>query len=330
MLGVQAGSSCRSFTLRNAIPLRPKFVQSYSSFSVASAPTLPSWDIETFRQRAFQPSIPHCLPRSSTKTFPASSKWFIHDDDQSFDLHDSSKLPKASELRSLFWREHAELSVPLELSFRGESGHSQRFERNMVPLRFLLDHMAESKTSSTGKMPAPEVSLYLAQCSLASLPESIREDVPAPDLINVGKGDIYDSSLWLGRAPTYTPLHRDPNPNLFVQLAGQKVVRLLPPEIGQMVFERVQEEIKGNSNASLRGTEMMEGQDREVLEAGVWGAEDEKSSSPAVTEISSAMKMYAMEAKLALGEGLFIPKGWWHSVKGVGSGVTASLNWWFR
>jgi hypothetical protein len=33
----------------------------------------------------------------------------------------------------------------------------------------------------------------------------------------------------IGHPPTYTPLHRDPNPNIFVQLAGEKVVRLLAP-----------------------------------------------------------------------------------------------------
>jgi len=30
------------------------------------------------------------------------------------------------------------------------------------------------------------------------------------------------------------------------------------------------------------------------------------------------------------GDALFIPKGWWHSIKSVGIGVTASVNWWFR
>jgi ribosomal protein L16 Arg81 hydroxylase len=32
------------------------------------------------------------------------------------------------------------------------------------------------------------------------------------------------------------------------------------------------------------------------------------------------------EAHLEAGDGLFIPKGWWHSIKGVGEGVTASVS----
>jgi len=33
---------------------------------------------------------------------------------------------------------------------------------------------------------------------------------------------------------------------------------------------------------------------------------------------------------LEAGDGMFIPKGWWHSVKGVGKGIIGSANWWFR
>ncbi|RMD44720.1 hypothetical protein DV735_g392, partial [Chaetothyriales sp. CBS 134920] len=120
------------------------------------------------------------------------------------------------------------------------------------------------------------VSIYLAQCPLTSLPDVLQADLPTPELVlKAGKGDVYASSLWLGHASAataaYTPLHRDPNPNLFLQLAGCKEIRLLPPEVGDVLFDAVREE-----------------------------------------------------------EALFIPKHWWHSVKGVGGGVTASANWWFR
>ena len=36
------------------------------------------------------------------------------------------------------------------------------------------------------------------------------------------------------------------------------------------------------------------------------------------------------EAVLKAGDGMFIPKGWWHSVRGVGEGIIGSANWWFR
>ena len=170
--------------------------------------------------------------------------------------------------------------------------------------------------------------IYLAQCSLTSLPEPLQVDIPTPSLVlQAGKGDVYESSLWLGRPPTYTPLHRDPNPNFFLQLAGRKVVRLFPPEIGDAIFEQVQEQLRAigssrPSSASFRGEEMMAGPERELLHQAVW--DDDNSDSGVV------VREYGQQAEVGLGEALFIPKGWWHSVKGVGSGITASANWWFR
>lgn len=159
--------------------------------------------------------------------------------------------------------------------------------------------------------------IYIAQAPLPDLPSSMRADLPTPELVlKAGKGDVYDSSIWLGQAPTYTPLHKDPNPNLFVQLAGRKVVRLYAPKAGMRVFSRVQEMIGGGGSASMRGEEMMVGEEREVLEKEVWG-EGESGGD-------------AWEAELEGGDALFIPKGWWHSVKGVGGGINGSVNWWFR
>lgn len=68
----------------------------------------------------------------------------------------------------------------------------------------------------------------------------------------------------------------------------------------------------------FRGAEMMEGREREVLERIVWrggeGRWDEEG----------------WECEVGVGDGLFIPKGWWHSIKGVGEGMIGSVNWWFR
>ena len=62
---------------------------------------------------------------------------------------------------------------------------------------------------------------------------------------------------------------------------------------------------------------MMQGEERRVLEKTVWG--DEEVEGPD-----------GWEAELESGDALFIPKGWWHSVKGVGEGINGSVNWWFR
>lgn len=165
-----------------------------------------------------------------------------------------------------------------------------------------------------------KASIYLAQASLSDLPSSLLEDLPTPELVSkAGKGDVYDTSIWLGQAPTYTPLHRDPNPNLFVQLAGKKQVRLFKPDLGNAIFHHVQTSIGGAANATMRGAEMMEGAERTALEQAVWHPSS-----------SAFWALEGLQCEVGPGDGLFIPKGWWHSIKGVGQGMIGSVNWWFR
>jgi ribosomal protein L16 Arg81 hydroxylase len=63
----------------------------------------------------------------------------------------------------------------------------------------------------------------------------------------------------------------------------------------------------------MRGEEMMMGAEKKALEEEVWGKNDNGAQST------------AWEAELGPGDGLFIPKGWWHSVKGIGEGMTGSV-----
>ncbi|KAF2222966.1 hypothetical protein BDZ85DRAFT_262742 [Elsinoe ampelina] len=263
------------------------------TLTVQPVTRLTSGDVDHFRDTAFKPQIPALLPEGYYRSLPAISKWVT--------------CPKNSHERPALIRSYLEqfasTSVPLELTIGGD------FARVDQPLSIFLD-ASESITTS-------EARVYLAQASLSDLPEDLRRDLPTPDLVlKAGKGDVYDTSIWLGLAPTYTPLHRDPNPNLFVQLAGTKRVRLFSPDVGRAIFGHVQAEIGGHASATMRGEEMMQGEERRALEDAVWG---EAEHRPWLQD--------ALECEVGAGDGLFIPKGWWHSIKGVGEGMTGSSMW---
>ncbi|KAF1835520.1 Clavaminate synthase-like protein [Decorospora gaudefroyi] len=237
---------------------------------------------------------------------PAIGKWFTNE----------SQYRYPSELKTAYLEQYGDAIVPLELtrSSPDDNAPNATFDRFEAPLSLLLKDMTDNEPRDTR--------LYLAQHSLADLPEGLNADLPTPtDFLSSlhSRGDIYASSLWMGRPPTRTPLHRDPNPNLFVQLAGKKTVRMLRPAAGRVMYETVRQQIdQAGGTANMRGEEMMQGREMEALEAAVWSDEVGKGGT------------LGYHAELRSGDALYIPNGWWHAVRGVGKGANASVNWWFR
>jgi hypothetical protein len=303
--------------------------KSYSTHrGLRTVPTLPDADLDTFRQHAFAPALPALFPQGSFNQLPAITKWFVTINDTPalrtayLARFGSVIVPLEISNNDHFTRIEQSLSFFLECVQAASSTyrppHTSRYFSSYVPFARAIRRSTQSNAFfSAAPITPPTARIYLAQAPIADLPQALKDDVPTPEVVlKVGKGDVYDSSIWLGQAPTYTPLHRDPNPNVFVQLAGRKVVRLYRPETGREIFAKAQEEIGGSASASMRGEEMMQGAEKRALEAAVWDAR-------------KAMKE-AWEAELQAGDALFIPKGWWHSLKGVGKGMTGSVNWWFR
>lgn len=359
--------------MTKAIPRARQFSSSRLLQSLRPVQDLPSWDLRLFVDRAYGPALPARLPWESSNVPAACVKWFIHDGSASGGLKDGPA--ESSQLRATFWSDHESTMVPLELtstSSRDNRSHdlsdsSSAFVRTYAPLKILLAHLGDQNVASISHSPGGQPqeqghSIYLAQCELSSLPAEMQSDLPIPHLIKRSdkiKGDIYSSSLWLGRPPTYTPLHRDPNPNLFIQLAGQKIIRLYPPEVGNAIFQDIQQRLsvrrdcstgstgstttttttasassvqhlRPPSSPSIRGEEMMQGPERDLFHRAIWGGDSGADPDPDTARYASIAQQYGQEAQLHLGQALFIPKGWWHSVKGVGLGVNASANWWFR
>ena len=249
--------------------------------------------VQDFQQQCFLPEEPAIIRRAFLD-IPAATKWFTNDG-------------PASTLQLEYLRPYQDAIMPMELT-RGTGGKVNFDRADAMFAMFLRWRKAIASDQSR---------LYIAQAPLNGLPGGLQQDLPTPELVSkAGQGDIYDASLWMGDSPTYTPLHKDPNPNLFIQLAGFKTVRLLPPDAGHGVFKSVQQALRKHASASFRGNEMMQGEERRLLERQIWDDTDTADWSDASS---------GFEAQLKAGDGVFIPKRWWHSVKGTGKGITASV-----
>lgn len=261
--------------------------------------TLDKLPVGIFRREAFIPGEPRLISISTdlsvhTAThcsIPAARKWF------------TVNSLGAQTLNVPYLERYGDVLLPYELvshTKRDSTIEEQTFQRFHAPFSLFL---SESRAS-----PPPR--LYIAQAQLLYLSQPLRDDLPTPPVVlKAGRGDIYDANLWMGIPPTYTPLHKDPNPNLFVQLASNKLVRLFKPETGSVIFRQVQEMIQSQASATFRGDEMMQGPERAALEDAVWNCPEDTDG---------------YEVVVRPGDALFIPKGWWHSIKSIGTDVTAS------
>lgn len=253
---------------------------------------------ETFQHNAFGCHIPAQWHKGSFPDLPAVNKWF-YTTPPSFNY--------------AYLDQFGDTLVPLEFTH----GHSTstpnkcdevEFRHGEAPLRIFLEW---------ARLASPEISdrFYIAQAPISKLPLELQDDLPIPELVTkAGRGDVYDSSIWLGVSPTYTPLHRDPNPNFYFQLAGQKTVRLVAPPTGDVIFRNLQVALGESRSATFRGAEMMKGQERSLLEAKIWSNTENQDYG-----------FTGLEAVLGAGDSLFIPQGWWHSVKSTTEGITASV-----
>lgn len=275
-------------------------------------PILANPSVDEIRQKAFLVSRPVQFTLDDLESsLPAAARWFAP---TQAGAASTSAATTTTGLNDEYLSPHGSTLVPLELT----SGGGAMFKRAEAPLSLFIEYCRMALVAGSEDSP-PTSRFYLAQAPISRLPQPLRDDLPIPHIVqHAGAGDVYDANVWMGLAPTSTPLHRDPNPNFFVQLAGTKVVRLVSPDQGDVIFDRVQTQLRQSGSKTFRGTEMMVGRERELLEGEVWGYGDEESMAE------------GYEVALDAGSGVFIPQGWWHSIRGVGFGVTASVNWWFR
>ena len=108
--------------------------------------------------------------------------------------------------------------------------------------------------------------------------------------------------LWLGKAGTVTPLHRDVPHNLHVHLRGRKRWTLVAPGQASRLYSR----------GLLSGMPNFATVDPEV---------------PDYERHPRFRGVETFEATLESGETLFIPHGWWHHTRTLEDAV--SMNFWY-
>ncbi|EIM85642.1 Clavaminate synthase-like protein [Stereum hirsutum FP-91666 SS1] len=320
----------------------------------APLPVLSDPSLSTFLDQALDPHLPHILPRGLFANYPAIKEWFIpvapsaNPGNASPSSSSHPPIPQPIlHLNTDYLSRYSDTTVSLELTTtRVSDGTIEDFERVDAPLSLFLQYIElAGRNMDTG---THRYSIYLAQSSLSSLPPELLASLPKPEFVissytsppssttltssprlSGNPGDnIYGSSLWLGLALTETPLHRDPNHGLLMMLAGRKRIRVVSPRVGKDIFDTVKARTITRSSMDghdggrgrVRGKEMMIGDEREGLDEIVWGPQDGRSGK----------SWEGFDGVLDVGDAVFLPMGWWHSLKGVGEGMVGSVNWWFR
>jgi hypothetical protein len=140
--------------------------------------------------------------------------------------------------------------------------------------------------------------IYMAQFPLFERIPELRKDVITPLVKTIlGYGEVYSTSTWIGKR-TLTPLHHDPRTltNLFVQVCGRKEFRLFEPGISREKLRLGEGILKNTSSVDVWREDIGDG----------W------------------------EGVVETGDGLIVPKGWWHSVRNERDEMNISVNWWFK
>ncbi|KAI5805413.1 hypothetical protein DFH27DRAFT_369782 [Peziza echinospora] len=233
---------------------------------------------------------PAAFPKGHfTRHVPAISRWFVP--------------PGAG--GSSVWtvsptliRDCPPVMVPVEATIAAGQPH---FTQSHLPLPLFLEYLSQPRPQPSA-LPA----LYLAQYPLDAGSPLTAAFTPPPPPLSSATGQAPSPTLWLGTSTTATsPLHRDPLANVFVHLAGGKVVRMFSPESGERILGR----LLGAHVAKkkIRGQEMMAGEERTKVDEYVWQENAEPESEDEA----------GYEVTVGSGDGVYIPAGWWHAVRAV-------------
>jgi hypothetical protein len=161
--------------------------------------------LSEFAERHLRVGLP-CVLRGLARDWPAARLW-----------RDPEYL-----LRTLGTR-----TVPVEL---GKHYMDASFAQQLMPFgAFLRRHVLGPPDGPVG---------YLAQTELLQQVPALLRDLVVPDYCAMGDAPAAAPAVnaWLGPAGTVSPLHTDPQHNVFVQLVGSKALLLHPVSESELLY----------------------------------------------------------------------------------------------
>lgn len=223
--------------------------------------------LSEFEERHLKAGVP-CIIRGLANSWPAMSKW------------------KDTKFLSTLM---AGRTVPIEL---GKHYMDESFSQQLMPFNSFLRKHVIGSSDTVG---------YLAQTQLLEQVPELMRDLLIPDYCAMVEHPCPPTiNAWVGPAGTTSPLHTDPQENIFVQIVGRKAILLHSP----------------SENDCLYPTE---------------GLMSNTSQIDAEHPDFEAFPRYAsVKGQLAIvgpGDALFIPRGTWHFVKSLQP--SWSLSFWF-
>merc|ERR1712176_432398 len=92
-------------------------------------------------------------------------------------------------------------------------------------------YSANQKSKDSSANQKSEEKVYLAQHPLLEQIPQLENDIIVPDYCFLGnEGDDVELNVWIGPEGTISSLHTDNKYNLFAQIKGRKLFKLIDPE----------------------------------------------------------------------------------------------------
>lgn len=189
---------------------------------------------------------------------------------------------------SFFTEKFGHRLVPVEM---GRSYLDDDWTMNTMPFGKLIHNICNNSTEDgTGK------TLYLAQHDIFGQIPELLSDFDDPVFVELGE-DIVIKNIWFGPPGTKTPLHNDPQDNIFAQVVGAKRFFFVDP--------------KNSAKLPIK-TEL---------------SSSHNTSDFDISDLNCILPYEVYVTDVSPGDLLFIPRGWWHLVIGLTPSV--SISFWY-